>query len=110
MEGLIKQLKKHLVSKIQNMKITKFSGSLTVNGKGVIKSITGHISAPYGDDFIIIIDDNTPLIVQINEIYTSMTSSGVCIFTLNEAISFDKRFEIKCNHNMVWGSVTYITE
>ena len=110
MEGLIKQLKKHLVSKIQNMKITKFNGSLTVNGKGMIKSVTGHIASPYGDDFIIIIDDESPLVIKINEIYTSMTSSGVCIFTLNEAIPFDKRFEIKSNHSQVWGSVTYITE
>lgn len=110
MEGLIKQIKKHLVSNIKNIKITKFSNSLTVTGKGVIKSITGHISAPYGDNFIIIIDDEAPLALQINEIYTSMTSSGVCVFTLNEAISFDKRFEIKCYRNMVWGSVTYTTE
>lgn len=110
MEGLIKQLKKHLVSKIQNMKITKFSGSLTVNGKGMIKSVTGHIASPYGDDFIIIIDGESPLVIKINEIYTSMTSSGVCIFTLNETIPFDKRFEIKSNHSQVWGSVTYITE
>lgn len=110
MENLITKIKKNLVSKIQSIRITKFNNLLTVNGKGVIKSITGHIGVPYGDDFIIIIDDNTPLIVQINEIYTSMTASGVCIFTLNEAISFDKRFEIKCNHNMVWGSVTYTIE
>ena len=110
MEGLINKLKKHLVSKIQDIRITKFNNSLTVNGKGVVKSITGHINAPYGDDLIIIVDDSEPLVVQINEIYTSMTSSGVCIFTLNEAISFDKRFEIKSNRNMVWGSVTYTTE
>ena len=110
MEGLIKQIKKNLVRNIKNIRITKFNNLLTVNGKGVIKSITGHIGAPYGDDLIIIVDDRAPLTVKINEIYTSMTSSGVCIFTLNEAISFDKRFEIKCNSNMVWGSVTYTIE
>ena len=110
MDGLINKLKKALVSKIQNIRITKFSGSLTVNGKGMIKSITGHIASPYGDDFIIIIDDESPLVIKINEIYTSITSSGVCIFTLNEAIPFDKRFEIKSNYSQVWGSVTYIIE
>ena len=86
MEGLIKQIKKHLVSNIKNIRITKFN------------------------NLIIIVDDSAPLTVKINEIYTSMTSSGVCIFTLNEDISFDKRFEIKCNSNMVWGSVTYTIE
>lgn len=110
MDGLINKLKKGLVSKIQNIRITKFNSSLTVNGKGVIKSITGHMGAPYGDELIIIIDNESPLTIKINEVYTFMTSSGVCIFTLNEAISFDKRFEIKCNNNIVWGSVTYTTE
>ena len=110
MEGLINKLKKCLVSKIQNIRVASFSGSLSVNGKGLIKSITGHISPPYGDDLMIIIDDEQPLIIKINEVYTSMTSTGICLFTLNEVMPFDKRFEIKSNHKLVFGSVTYTTE
>ena len=111
MEGLFNQLKKCLVSKIQNIRITRFTNSLIVNGKGVIKSITVHSRySSYNNEtnnFMIIIDE-TPL--EINELYTTNTYQGDSHFTLNEAIPFDKRFEIKAKNQYTQGFVTYIIE
>ena len=96
MEGLINRIKKSLSSKIQNFKITSFTNSLIVNGKGMIKSITYHIQyVDANDEFIIIIDDESPLVIKLPGIYTDYTYQGMYHFLLNETISFDKKFEIK---------------
>ena len=96
MEGLINKLKKYFVSKIQNIRITGFTTSLIVNGKGMIKSITYHIqSIDASDELIIIIDDEPPLVIKLPGIYTDYTYQGLYHFVLNETISFDKKFEIK---------------
>lgn len=114
MEGLINQIKKNLVSKIQNIRITKFTNSLIVDGKGTIKSITVHSRYyPHNSDtnnFTIIIDDEPPLVIKINEVYTTNTYQGDNHFTLNEPMSFDKRFEIKINNQNASCFVTYTIE
>lgn len=109
MESLINKFKMILMNKIQNIRITPFNYSLVVTGKGVIKNIRVHLSTGENDYLIIIVDDGIPLTLHINEVY-SMIYGNTYVYTLNEAISFDKKFEIKCNYNKIVGSVTYITE
>ena len=108
MESLINKFKMILMNKIQNIRITPFSYSLVVTGKGVIKNIRAYLSISENDYLIIIVDDGIPLTLHINEV--SMIYGNTYVYTLNEAISFDKKFEIKCNYNKIVGSVTYITE
>lgn len=114
MENLINKIKSTLASKIQNIRITKFTNSLVVNGKGVVKSITLHSRySPYNNDdntLMIIIDDEASLIIKINEIYTDMTYQGDTHFTLNEAIPFDKRFKIKVSNSFAQGFTIYTIE
>lgn len=114
MENLINKIKANLVSKIQNIKITRFTNSLIVNGKGVVKSITvhsHHSSYNYDtNDFMIIIDDGVPLTIKTDELYTTSTYQGDNHFTLNEAIPFDKKFEIKVNNQNAHGFATYTIE
>ena len=114
MEGFVHKIKAFFVSKIQNIRITWFTNSLIVNGKGVVKSITVHSRYyPYNSDtnnFMIIIDDETPLVIKINEVYTTNTYQGDNHFTLNEPMSFDKRFEIKINNQNASCFVTYTIE
>lgn len=113
MENLINKIKANLVSKIQNIRITRFTNSLIVNGKGMVKSITVHSQhSPYNNDtndFMIIIDD-VPLVIKTDEIATTNTYQGENHFTLNEAIPFDKRFEIKVNNQYAYGFATYTIE
>ena len=113
MENLINKIKANLVSKIQNIRITRFTNSLIVNGKGVVKSITVHSRhSPYNNDtndFMIIIDE-VPLIIKTDELYTTSTYQGENHFTLNEVIPFDKKFEIKVNNQNAHGFATYIIE
>lgn len=113
MENLINKIKANLVSKIQNIRITRFTNSLIVNGKGVVKSITVHSRhSPYNNDtndFMIIIDD-VPLVIKTDELYTTSTYQGENHFTLNEAIPFDKKFEIKVNNQNAHGFATYTIE
>lgn len=112
MENLINKIK--AVSKIQNIKITRFTNSLIVNGKGMVKSITVHSRhSTYNNDtndFMIIIDDEVPLVIKTDEIVTTNTYQGENHFTLNEAIPFDKRFEIKVNNQYAYGFATYTIE
>lgn len=113
MEGLINKLKKHLVSKIQNIKITNFAKSLIVKGKGVVKSITVHsLYLEANDELMIIIDDESPLAIKLSQISTSNTYQGSNHLTLNEAIQFDKKFEIKIEtrSQYIYGFVTYTIE
>lgn len=113
MENLINKIKANLVSKIQNIRITRFTNSLIVNGKGVVKSITVHSRhSPYNNDtndFMIIIDE-VPLIIKTDELYTTSTYQGENHFTLNEVIPFDKKFEIKVNNQNAHGFATYTIE
>lgn len=113
MENLINKIKANLVSKIQNIRITRFTNSLIVNGKGVVKSITVHSRhSPYNNDtndFMIIIDE-VPLTIKTDELYTTGTYQGENHFTLNEAIPFDKKFEIKVNNQNAHGFATYTIE
>lgn len=113
MENLINKIKANLVSKIQNIRITRFTNSLIVNGKGVVKSITVHSRhSPYNNDtndFMIIIDE-VPLTIKTDELYTTSTYQGENHFTLNEAIPFDKKFEIKVNNQNAHGFATYTIE
>lgn len=114
MENLINKIKANLVSKIQNIRITRFTNSLIVNGKGVVKSITVHSRhSTYNNDtndFMIIIDDDVPLVIKTDEIATTYTYQGENHFTLNEAIPFDKKFEIKVNNQNAHGFATYTIE
>lgn len=114
MENLITKIKKGLVSKIQNIRITRFTKSLIVNGKGVIKSVTVHSRyATYNNennDLMIIIDDEALLIIKTNELYTTNTYQGENHFTLNESISFDKKLEININNQLAHGFATYTIE
>lgn len=114
MENLINKIKANLVSKIQNIRITRFTNSLIVKGKGVVKSITVHSRhSTYNNDtndFMIIIDDDVPLVIKTDEIATTYTYQGENHFTLNEAIPFDKKFEIKVNNQNAHGFATYIIE
>ena len=114
MENLINKIKANLVSKIQNIRITRFTNSLIVNGKGVVKSITVHSRhSTYNNDtndFMIIIDDDVSLVIKTDEIATTYTYQGENHFTLNEAIPFDKKFEIKVNNQNAHGFATYTIE
>ena len=114
MENLINKIKANLVSKIQNIRITRFTNSLIVNGKGVVKSITVHSRhSTYNNDtndFMIIIDDDVPLVIKTDEIATTNTYQGENHFTLNESISFDKKFEININNQLAHGFATYTIE
>lgn len=113
MEGFIKQIKKHLVSKIQDIRITNFTKSLIVNGKGKIKNITYHSRGlEANDEFMIIIDDEPPLVIKLASTYTDYTYQDSYHFVLNETIPFDKKFEIKLTGNAYYthGFATYTLE
>lgn len=113
MKGLYNQLKEYLVSKIQNIRITNFTNSLIVNGKGVIKNITYHIgSLDTNDELMIIIDDETPLVIKLTSIYTDYSYQSYYHLTLNETIPFDKKFEIKVKtrYGNSFGFATYTIE
>lgn len=113
MEGLINKLKKYFVSKIQNIRITPFNTSLIVNGKGMVKSITLHsLYLEASDELIIIIDDETPLVIKVAMTYTTYTYQSYYHFTLNETIPFDKKFEIKIKSRSQYlsGFATYTIE
>lgn len=112
MENLINKIKANLVSKIQSIRITRFTNSLIVNGKGMIKSITIHGRFPsYGraEGIVIIIDDGTSLTITTTEVFTT-SYQDFYHFTLNEVISFDKRFEIKTTGDNISGFATYTIE
>lgn len=113
MEGLIKQIKKYLVSKIQDIRITSFTNSLIVNGKGMVKSITCHMgSLDANDELMIIIDDELPFAIKLASIYTDYTYQSYYHLTLNETIPFGKKFEIKLKSRSynAFGFATYTIE
>ena len=125
MEGFVTKIKKLIINAsselkeiinnltltdISKLKSATFKQTLSIEGKGVIKSIVVFIPSNATDTLNIIVDDKEATL-RIGEqgLYHDLVG-GLYSFTLNTPILFNSKVELKGGKNIYQGNILYTLE